>query len=240
MLFLIDVALPILVILIIIFFVANTIRYFVRKPTEISQSTETSLSLEESTTERNLSNKSNIFDSDIKNYEPTLLQTGQLITLENICISFIEFINQIKSKQKIDVNLLTQYNEENIKLLVLHDICNIFHFLEISLLNKGIEREIWYATVSYFINNTIEYSELQEKDIAKTIQYLIAPDFSVYSDIYTHPFTALVSLKENDSELYNSYKLLLRDFVSFITTIDFDLNLRETKLMQIMSRLYYK
>lgn len=166
-----------------------------------------------------------------------LLSNSQLITLENICVSFFDLINLLIIEKNKNPDLFKLHANEEIKLLILHDICNIFHLLEVSTYNNSMERGLWYSTVFYFTNSSVTYTVIDEKEIKKTIQYLVAPDFYVHSDIEKFPFTALIYLKDKDDEFYNSYKRTLNEFVNLITTIDFDLNTKDKKLLQIMHRI---
>lgn len=165
-----------------------------------------------------------------------LLNHSQLLTLENICIDIDNFIDEITYEKKSNPAILQQYSIDEIKQLILHDICNLFHLLQTSLNDNSIEKEIWFSIVFYFSAKSTSYTTYDEHIIRKKIQKLVAPDFFVYSNIDKNPFTALMFLKEQDRPLYLKYKRLLNDYVTLISTIDFDLTINERKLIQIMNR----
>lgn len=165
-----------------------------------------------------------------------LLSNSQLLTLENICIDIDEFIDEVFYEKNLNPNILQQYSTDQIRQLILHDICNIFHLLQTSLNDNNIEREIWFSIVFHFSTKSISYTNYDENNIRRQIQNLIAPDFFVYPDIDKNPFTALVFLKEQNRQLYLKYKRLLNDYVTLITTIDFDLTMNERRLIQTIQR----
>jgi hypothetical protein len=165
-----------------------------------------------------------------------LLNQSQLITLENICIDIDDFIDEVSYEKNSNTNLLQQYSTDQIRQLILHDICNIFHLLQTSLNDNSIEREIWFSIVFHFSAKSISYTTYDELIIRKQIQKMVAPDFFVYSDIDKNPFTALLFLKEQNRPLYLKYKRLLNDYVTLITTIDFDITINKRKLIHTMQR----
>ena len=165
------------------------------------------------------------------------LEFSQLITLENICIELLDLTNQIIVEKNSDLKFFERYSEKEIKFLILHDICNIFHLFDTSINVISMERQLWFSTISYFTQESTNFAFIQETEIKKTIQNLISPDFFVFSDIGKVPFTALIELKKYNSKLYNLYKSQLRAYIALIATIDFKLSTQEEKLIAILNKL---
>jgi hypothetical protein len=176
--------------------------------------------------------------SNSKNSYESVLTNAQLITLENLCQELKFIAENLYLENPLDPKLVNQAKINRPQILyhmyILHDICNIFYYLRIFISDDNLEKNIWFGSILWFLNNTSEYKTENEGEIIKTIQYLYEPDFFVFKDVDKNPFSLLILLSKEKSKYLSDYKLAMLNYVAFVTTIDISssMNIKRKELFE--------
>lgn len=167
------------------------------------------------------------------------LDTEVIIYIDNLCGEIFDLIT-IANKEP---DILEQANNsfENLRTFVICDLSRIFYYLDISIYNSKVERDIFLVASGHFfepeisvdiLNNDIDCYERFVRIIDK---YINSPH-PLGLDISVTPFVLTELFKKNDSLLYE-YKNKLRDFTALITTIDNKLSKKESKILEMIGKL---
>lgn len=173
------------------------------------------------------------------NFKRVNIDHALLLCLQNLCDEIFDIITD--AGKQPDTLSHTNYNFENLRDSVIFDFCRIFYYLNISIYDNRIERDILLVASGYFFEPQITVDLLND-DLDSYEKFIEVINNHIYSphplglDISVTPFVLPELLKKYDF-LFNNYINKLREFTALITTIDLKLTKEESKILELIRKL---
>lgn len=187
---------------------------------------------------RHTSSASHLSNTDIPNgkkYHTISLDNNIVVFISNMCNEIDEIIEDALTIQP--VLAILQEKGVNLKDLVVFDLCKVFSYLDISVNNDRLERDILLVAIGCLKEppitiNLMNRSIVTQNQLIEEIDQVIYKPNPLGNELGKSPFSLLEILRPYP--IYYSFKAKLYEFASLITTIDQSLTKNEKQLLEIL------
>lgn len=176
------------------------------------------------------------YNSGVIKEERINLEKDVILFIENLCNEICDILDEAKLETGITERVETI--QESLKMLAIYDLCKVFSYLDISITENKIERDVLLVATGCFFEPPTD-SDLLNNNLKVYIHFVELIDSFIYKpfplmdEIGPGPFVVLELLRPY-RHLFNTYRSKLSEFASLITTIDHNLTKGETKILDLI------